>query len=448
MAAGQLAPPSPGRDRERQPAAAAPAGPVVTATTPDGTTVALGPASRLTLPRLSVVPQGEEFLLGDRGTGVFIAVPEVGVLAVRALDGRATLAEATAAVSEQVGQPVDVPAFAAVLAETGLVVAVDGRPLTPDRPVRRPSPLDRIPERLLRPFFSWPAWVLYGLLLAGSLALVVTVPRFRPTFEDFFFYPNPALCILGVITVNTLLSGGHELAHYLAARAAGVGGRFAISLRWYFPVFETELTELWAVPRRKRYSPLLAGMAFDSVVLAGCLTLRLAWSAGLVEPPLLLVRLAALVALTRLFVLTFQTMVFLRTDLYAVLVTALGNYNLHRVSRLNVRRWTFGLTPEEKAELADAHPRDRLVAPWFGLLILAGILLATWFFVRVFVPSTFVMGGWMLATTTSAPAHTGAFWQGLMIGVLVLFRGFAPLLVMAWQRLRQAVRGGSTEVAT
>jgi putative peptide zinc metalloprotease protein len=418
----------------------------VTATTPAGAQLALEPSSRLTLPRLSILPQGEEHLVGDPETGVFIAVPEVGVLAVRALASGSTLGEATAAVSERVGQPVDVPAFAAVLAETGLLTAVDGQPLGPERPVRKRSRLDAIPARLIRPLFSAPAWALYGLLLAASLALIVAVPRYRPAFEDFFYYPNPAVCILTVIALNTLLTCGHELAHYLAGRAAGVGGRFAVSLRWYIPVFETELTELWAVPRRRRYGPMLAGMAFDGTVLAAALATRVAWSTGLASPPPLLVRLAALVALTRLFSLTFQCLVFLRSDLYAVMVTALGTFNLQRISRLLVRRWTVGLTPDEAAELADAHPRDRRNARWFGVVILLGIGLATWFLVRIFVPSTFVLGGWMIASMSGAPVDSGAFWQGALVGFLVLFTGFAPLLVMAWQRIRQARTSAPREV--
>jgi putative peptide zinc metalloprotease protein len=45
-------------------------------------------------------------------------------------------------------------------------------------------------------------------------------------------------------------------------------------------VLETNLTGLWALPRRQRYGPFLAGLAFDSVLMSGAVGTRFGWVRG------------------------------------------------------------------------------------------------------------------------------------------------------------------------
>src|SRR4029079_16038930 len=84
----------------------------------------------------------------------------------------------------------------------------------------------------------------------------------------------------------------------------------------YFLTFETNLTGLWALPPRRRVGPLVAGMAFDAVVLATVLALRVAG----IGPD----RLWAAVALIELAAIVSQFFVFLRSDVYAVMTALLG----------------------------------------------------------------------------------------------------------------------------
>ena len=41
----------------------------------------------------------------------------------------------------------------------------------------------------------------------------------------------------------------------------------------YFFVFETDMSQLWGVPRRQRYLPMLAGSAYEGVTLRHVLTM-------------------------------------------------------------------------------------------------------------------------------------------------------------------------------
>jgi hypothetical protein len=332
--------------------------------------------------------------------------------------------------------------FAETLVQCGLVAAIDGQALAQVDAHRGRSWLAGVPPALARPFFSTPAWTCYGLAFVACAALFLARPQYWPSYEDTFFYPDPAVCLVTMTLVTTLLAAGHEACHWLAARAAGVGARFGVSRRFFFPVFETDLSQLWSVPRRQRYSPFLAGMAFDTLVLVASLALRLLWAGGLVELPPLLVRFLGAVVLVQVLGLGWQALVFLRTDLYAVLIAALGCFNLSRVNALSLKRMVRRLSRAERAELRAAHPRDVQAARWFVWLYVAGLLGLLYVFLNIFLPSTVVVAGWMFGSLRGAPLGSTAFWEALTIGGIAAAQGVLPLAIFAWQRHWQQ-RGGN-----
>jgi hypothetical protein len=386
---------------------------------------------------LSIVREGEEFVVGDAQTGVFLALPEVGVVAIRSLQAGHTVSEAADAAAAHAGCDVNVVEFADTLADAGLVSAVDGRALaTPEALLERRTWLEGIRPEFVRPFFSRWAWLFYALLLGFCVVGFLTNPEYWPSFEDFFFYPNPAVCLAVMLGTTIVLAAFHESFHWLAGRAAGVAAWFRVSRRLFLPVFETDLSQLWSVPRRARFSPFLAGMAFDVIVLTVALGLRLAWAHELIDLPPLFVRYLGAVVLLEVFGLGFQCLVFMRTDMYAVLITAFGCRNLYRVNLLLLKSKLFRLRPDEAAEFADAHPRDRQVARWFAVVYLAGLAWAGWWFVTFFLPGTVMMAGWMFHALLGAPVGSSGFWQAFVIfGILSLEIGW-PLVVFARERLQ------------
>jgi putative peptide zinc metalloprotease protein len=120
--------------------------------------------------------------------------------------------------------------------------------------------------------------------------------------------------------------------------AARVPARIRIDRRLYLLVLETDLTGLWGLPRRRRYWPLLIGVGFLAVVLAVVLAARLAAGAGLWQPAPGLARLLAALTLLQVASIGMQFFVFMRTDLYTVLVAATGCSNLWSVTRLTLHR--------------------------------------------------------------------------------------------------------------
>lgn len=384
------------------------------------------PTSVLRLHPLTRTVQGDRVVVGRADTGRFVAVPAVGAHALDLLEVGRAVADVTRAVTPpDADEPVDVLAFARSLVRLGFVAAVDDERAVPADDV---APAVRglvvAPRARARWLFSRWGAALAVLSALVAVVLVVTVPDVRPDALDVFFLGTPARSLAALTLITYLLAGLHELAHVMAAAALGVPARLRITRRLYFLTFETNLTGLWALPPRRRVGPLMAGMAFDAVVLAVVLALR---AAGLGPDPLL-----AAVALVEVSAIVVQFFVFLRSDVYAVMTALLGCTHLQRTTHLLLRRTVRRLTPDERATLTASPPRDLAVARWYRFVHAGGLLLAAWFLVVLFLPSTWHLLVWMRDSLVTAGPTTWAFYEALVLGILLL----SPRLLTALVALR------------
>ncbi|MFC1420636.1 DUF6879 family protein [Streptacidiphilus cavernicola] len=108
----------------------------------------------------------------------------------------------------------------------------------------------------------------------------------------------------------------HECAHLAVARAVGVPGRIRFGTRLQFLVLQTDISGIEFAPRRQRLTAYLAGMGFNLATAAVAVLLL---AAGPVGDHSLTRRLLSILVLWSLLPLTFELMVFLRTDVYFVL---------------------------------------------------------------------------------------------------------------------------------
>jgi hypothetical protein len=373
---------------------------------------ALSDGSLLSLRELSVVPEGEEFVVGDAVTGVYVLLPKLGVRALGLLSSGCTVGEAWRALDGDV----DVADFAESLIELGFAAVRDGD----DGSDGVPSPVGLPAPRWLRGLFSRPAWIVYGACALGSVVALAVRPGLFPHASDMFFLDTPARSLAALTAITYVLAAAHELSHWLAARAVGVRSRITLARRLYFLVLEIDLTGLWGLPRRRRYSALLAGMAFDAVVLLPLLTARLGGELGWWRLGDRADRTLAALAFVEVTAIMAQFWIFVRTDVYAVLITATGCVNLFHVNQLMLRRALRRATPDQQEELARAHPRDVAVARWFRWVYAAGLAAATGFFVAYFVPATARLVAWTVRSVAHAGAGSERFWEALVFGTLIL----------------------------
>lgn len=398
------------------------------------------------LSRVVVSPDGDDYVIGRPDLAVFVVVPEPGAVFIEALKAGESLAEAGARASAVAGTEVDGEDFVAGLTEAGVLAMPgstdhDEESVTPARGsgVRRVRWIEGVKPAAARRLFGPTAWSLYGLATAFVVVLLVVRPDMRPTYEAVWWLPDPVLSVLTVTMISIPLAVLHEAWHWLAGRAVGVPAVFRVSYRGIFLVVETDLTQIVTVPRRKRYSPFLAGMAFDVSVLAVALGLRLAHRVDSIHLAGWLDRLLAAVVLLLLLRIIWQwAAAFMRSDGYAVIANALRCHDLYRATWLTIKERMVRLTDAEAVELASMSPRDRRVARYFGIYYLAGMTAMAWVFVAFAVPVVISMIWWVGHNLLSPSVASVAFWESVAV-IVVVVGGYAAVPALAWRerRLRQ-----------
>ena len=394
---------------------------------------ALTPDTTVVLHELAVRPEGEEAVVGRMDTGDFVALPLVGVRAIELLRSGLRLGEAEDRLEAELGQRPDLGEFVESLVEIGFVRAIDGTAIGSEDG-REPS-LPWLEPRHVRWLFGRGAKAAYSALVLASLATLALHPELFPSYHDFVWSDITSL----VIVVNTAMFlldiAAHETAHLAAARSFGVPARITLGTRLYNLVAQTDVSGLWALPRRCRYRGYLAGMLWDGGVASACL-LALAW----LDLPSLADGLLSALLLMIVLGLLSQLQLFMRTDLYFVVADLLDAKNLFEDATVYLgvvwRRLLARVrgAPQSSLDgpLGALSPRELRIVRIYAWLMLLGSLVALTLFALYVAPVVVVL----LADASRAVAagiRDGDPWQildgvatwavegGLQVAFLVVF---------------------------
>ena len=329
-----------------------------------GADLALEHDKPIPLHPLVYVPDGDEVTIGRRDVDSYAVFPADGAEVVRRLETGASPGEVVRWYQAEYGESLDIDHVLAALVELDFV-RDPSRPDGPSKPVRW--------QRLGATLFSVPAWLVYAGIAGWAVAVMIRSPDAVPTYHSIFFTDYYAVIELTLVATVIPLLLAHECFHALAARRLGVRTRLGIGRRLYTVVLETRMDGLVAVPRRQRYLPILAGVLFDGLAVAIFIVI-----ADASRDPhgefTLAGRLCLALAFTTFLRIVWQTYLYLRTDLYALVVTVLGCVDLHATARrLLANRWNrlLGRTHRVVDE-STWHPVDRRVARWYSWLVLVG----------------------------------------------------------------------------
>lgn len=356
---------------------------------------------------LSIQQDGEEFTIGDPAMGEFIRVPEVAADVVRGFDGSKTIEEVKQLVEAQYEEEVDVLDFAETLLEMGLILKINGVLLNEDID-REANPHLQKAGKVL---FSKPLLTMYGLSAIAAVFLLLLNPALFPGFRDVFLFESvgfSALVILFTITTVTII---HEFAHVLAANRLGVKTKVQLNLRMIFLVAETDMSGLWSRAKNERYTPYLAGMAWDSVMILACLLIQL------LAPVAFIVAVAKMVTFFLLFGVISQFVIFLRTDMYFVLINWVNTSALHEHSLVFLQKVFRNKRQEEWQRLA---PHEQKHAKWFSFLYMVGGIVAIFLFVYFqILPSLYGLQQAYQNITQNALSNI-YFWDGVLVIAVLL----------------------------
>ncbi|WP_441248180.1 hypothetical protein [Kitasatospora sp. McL0602] len=392
---------------------------------------------------MTVGRDGDDYVLGRPDLGLYVCVPEPGAVFVTTLQGGGSLAEASERAAEAAGEPVDGEDFLAGLIDCGLLdPAATGDATSTAKQGREIRWIEGVSPRTARRLFGRTAWALYTAAAFFVLGTLLLRADLRPSWEDVWFLPEPVLSTLVYLPVGLAIGACHEAWHWLAGRAVGVPATFRVSHRGFLLVFETDLTQIVTVPRRRRYGPFLAGMAFDVTVLAVALVLRLMYRQDLLELPSVVNRFLGALAFSQVVSIGFQwAALFFRSDGYAVIANALGCHNLYRATWLTTKQRLLRLSEAEDRELAACGDRDRAVARWFGLGYAAGLLAMVWMFFNLTLPNMIGMLTWVLHDAAGHAVNTVGFWESVAVLLLIGTQyGLPPVLAWRERRLRREGR--------
>ncbi|MFI6942141.1 hypothetical protein ACIBI4_22955 [Streptomyces sp. NPDC050418] len=265
----------------------------------------------------------EVSVVGRTELGEFIELPTIGAEAIRLLADGLSITETERRIADEHDVEIDVAELAEALAELGFLAAVDGEAL-PDPAAGQPgSHLPWLKPRHVRWLFGRVALAVWAAALLAAVITWWRQPDRLMESGDFYWTSYVGLAVLVNTALFSVSLSVHELMHLAAARAHGAPARISFATRLHHLVVQTDVSAVWAAPRAARIRVYLAGLYWDTFVIFGC-TLLVAYG-GL--PPLA-DRLLAALALVVMLSAFMQAQVYMRMDLYFVLMEWLRCGNL------------------------------------------------------------------------------------------------------------------------
>lgn len=324
--------------------------------------------TRVRLHELTIRPDGDEFLVGRLEARNFVALPAVGVRALELLGQDRTVRETAEVLRAECGEDVDVADFVEDLKALEFVREQDGQPV-PTSEVR-PASLPWLRPRHVRFSLSPVLPVVTALAVLAALGAVVFDPDISLGYRSLLWSSHGSVNLLFMVVAELLVLMAHEGSHLVTARAAGVPGRFSLGTRLQFLVAQTDISGIELAPRRHRITAYLSGIGLELLMAATAVLVLPALDAGALPH-----RLVSAFAVLALLPLTFQLMVFMRTDVYFVVQDLTRcrdlfgdsfRYNTHLLRRLlAVLPGRKPAGPDPSVELP---PRERRVVRAYSVV--------------------------------------------------------------------------------
>jgi putative peptide zinc metalloprotease protein len=386
-----------------------------TATTVNG-------GSRVRLRDLCERRDGDGWVIGRIETGDFISVPDVAHRVLVLLGQGRTVTEIEAGLRAGTGASVAVADFVTALDELGFLASVDGR-------VREDSARPRPSLPWLRPgHVRWLLHPLVAVTVAGFAVAVVVMlalhPALVPSYRVLVWSRHAGLVLAVDAAIAWTLILVHELAHLATARAAGAPARITLSTRLQFLAAQTDVSGVWAAPRRTRMTVYLAGMSANICAAGICLLIL-----GLAGPHGLVRTLLAVAVAESLLALPTQFMVFMRTDVYFVLQDLTGCANLYAdgsayiryLGRQATRHVRHVARPDPDPSRSYPAAQRRAVRV-YSLVLLAGTAICLAVELAISLPA-------LIALLVRAAAEIGGTLAAALDGCVAL------AIMLAWQIL-------------
>jgi hypothetical protein len=240
-----------------------------------------------------------------------------------------------------------------------------------------------------RLFFGRSALCLYGMCIALGVWIALRRPDLVPGRGALYFQRFHTLKIMAVIAFSLVTLFFHEMSHLLAARAAGVRSRLGIGHRLWILVAETDMTDLWSVPRNKRYLPILAGPLTDLVTASLLLSVLYAADRGWIHLSPLTGEMTRAVFFSYVLQISWQFFFFVRTDFYFAIATFFNCKNLLGDTEHFLKNQLARIFPSmRRIDQSHIPAAERRVIRIYSVIWLLGRVVALFLLFTVTLPLT------------------------------------------------------------
>lgn len=311
----------------------------------------------------------------------------------------------------------DIIDFVLVLMEAGFVRAIDGIIVSESLEDNR---VKEKPNKILQFLFSKFAWFCYFSSALINLFLFFSYSDLRPKGSDFFVSESGIFSIFLIIISTWIVIFFHEYGHICAAKSAGIGAEIKWGYRLVFLVLETEVADIWGVPRVKRYGIYLAGLAWTSILILLCLSMQFYFSDEM------FLNILKFAVLMQLQTVVFQTLLFLRTDLYYVLTNFLRVDDLNESMQFIFKNILVMKFSEINKKIKNISNNEKKIVLTYSILSFFGIIISLYLFFVIDVPIALYSVKQTLDKTLNDPLFSMAYWDGIAMGTLIL----CPIVIL------------------
>ncbi|MGH2941232.1 MAG: hypothetical protein ACRDLN_00435 [Solirubrobacteraceae bacterium] len=363
---------------------------------------------------------GENVTIGDLSRQVFLTIPAEGMDILSALAAGKTVGETVRLYEQAHAETPDVEDFLTVLAGEGFVAPWSDEAFGPEVvPTPEPS-LGWISPSVARRLVGAPVLRACALVVGIGLALVAADPGVIPGPMVLVFQEHLAALSLAMFAFTLIGVAVHEVAHLVVARADGVPARIGLSHRLWILVAETDITGIWMAPKRRRYLAFLAGPIVDAVCATVVIGVLWAERRGWLGLSPALEQLTGALLWSYLLRLLWQCFVFVRTDFYYVIATALNCKNLLADTEDLLRNRLARVRRRPAAIDQSAIPPDEMRAVrGYAVVWVVGRALAIASLILITIPVLVGYGGELARSATGDDSSYGTV-DLLTVAILAL----------------------------
>ncbi|MBU7045896.1 MAG: hypothetical protein HXS54_05615 [Theionarchaea archaeon] len=322
--------------------------------------------------------KGEEedglILVGRRDIGSYVSLPAEAVEVIDLLDSGKPVGEVKRILEEKYGEEAEIEDFIEDMITNEMVKLVGDYEVPTTSQVQKDL-FSGIQEKHVGWMFSKPAWAFYAVTAVACLIIFAMVPDYIPQPEDFFFHHWYSVAVGLIFFCGWVLVALHELAHLFAAKAVGTEGYFSLSNRLIFIVAQTNLGNIWTVPRNKRYIVYLAGMAWDTVMVLACLVLLILRDREVIGLSDLAYNFLKAIIFIKVWSIIWQFRFNMQTDVYYTIANYFKCRNLLGDAQANIKNFLARYIKRiTTTDFTDTPPLEMKAITYYTPIYLFGLI--------------------------------------------------------------------------